>query len=77
VRRHIRKCFWLRWHDHRGRLRRLRQLGVRGRDLGAAASSRGAWVMAKEPALQNALSKSVLRSYGFLFPSDLAAQPSR
>src|SRR5579863_3488667 len=35
VRRHIRKCFWLRWHDSRGRLRRLRQLGITGsRDLG-------------------------------------------
>ncbi len=28
VRRHIRKCFWLRWHDTRGRLRKLRQLGI-------------------------------------------------
>jgi hypothetical protein len=30
VRRHIRKCFWLRWRDRRGRLRRLRQLGISG-----------------------------------------------
>jgi len=73
TRRHIRKCFWLRWHDRRGRLRRLRGLGIRGRDLGVAGSSRGAWAVAKEPVIQNALSKSVLRRYGFLFPSDLAA----
>jgi len=77
VRRHIRKCFWLRWHNRTGRLRRLRQLGIRGRDLGVAGSSRGAWAVAKAPVLQNALSKAVLRRYGFLFPSDLAAQPSR
>ncbi len=32
IRRHIRKCFWLRWHQLAGRLRRLRQLGVRGAD---------------------------------------------
>ena len=73
ARRHIRKCFWLRWHDRRGRLRKLRQLGITGGDLGVAGSSRGAWAVAKEPVLQNALSKSVLRRYGFRFPSDLAA----
>ncbi len=73
TRRHIRKCFWLRWHDRRGRLRRLRWLGIAGRELGVAGSSRGAWAVAKEPVLQRALSKSVLRRYGFLFPSDLAA----
>ena len=27
VRRHIRKCFWLRWHSGRGRCRALRRLG--------------------------------------------------
>jgi len=31
VRRHIRKCFWLRWHDRRGRERRLRRLGLKAR----------------------------------------------
>ena len=45
VRRHIRKCFWLRWHDRRGRLRNLRQLGIQGSALGAASSRRGAWAM--------------------------------
>ncbi|HWR49852.1 MAG TPA: group II intron reverse transcriptase/maturase [Bryobacteraceae bacterium] len=72
TRRHIRKCFWLRWHDRRGRLRRLRSLGIAGRELGIAGSSRGAWAVAKGPVLQRALSKSVLRRHGFLFPSDLA-----
>jgi RNA-directed DNA polymerase len=73
VRRHIRKCFWLRWHDPRGRLRRLRQLGITGkRDSGIAYSSRGAWAVSKQPVLNTALSKAVLRRYGFLFTDDLA-----
>jgi len=31
IRRHIRKCFWLRWHAPEGRERRRRSLGLRGR----------------------------------------------
>jgi group II intron reverse transcriptase/maturase len=73
IRRHIRKCFWLRWHDAKGRLRRLRQLGITsGRDLGVAYSSRGAWAVSRQPVLNTALSKAVLRRFGFLFPLDLA-----
>ena len=74
VRRHIRKCFWLRWHDQRGRLRRLRRLGIQGSALGVAASSRGAWRVAAQPEMHKALSKSVLMRYGFLLPSDLAGK---
>jgi group II intron reverse transcriptase/maturase len=73
VRRHIRKCFWLRWHSRAGRERRLRMLGVRGQALGVATSCRGAWGVAKQPELHRALSNAVLRRYGFLFPSALAA----
>ena len=73
VRRHIRKCFWLRWHGTRGRLRNLRRLGLRGRSLGVATNSRGAWRIAAQPELQQALNNSVLSRHGFLFPSDLAA----
>jgi RNA-directed DNA polymerase len=74
VRRHIRKCFWLRWHDTAGRLRRLRHLGLRGKALGVATSSRGAWGIAKQPELHQALGNAVLRRYGFLLPSDLAVK---
>ena len=77
IRRHIRKCFWLRWHGRRGRLRRLRLLGIKGRDLDAAGSKRGAWAAAKGPVMQNALRNAVLRQFGFLFPSDLAATVGR
>jgi RNA-directed DNA polymerase len=73
VRRHIRKCFWLRWHSRRGRERALRTLGLTGRYLLTAASSRGAWRVAATPTVQKALSKRALRRWGFLMPSDLAA----
>lgn len=72
IRRHIRKCFWLRWHHWRGRLRKLRSLGLRGRLLKVAHSSRGAWRLATSPSLHTALSKAVLRRHGFVMPSDLA-----
>jgi len=73
IRRHMRKCFWLRWHDWRGRLRHLRALGLRGRMLKAAHSSRGAWHLARTGSLQTALSNLRLRKHGFLVPSNLAA----
>jgi len=73
VRRHIRKCFWLRWHGRQGRLRNLRRLGLTGTALGVATSRRGAWRVAAQPELHQALSNSVLRRYGFLLPSNLAA----
>ena len=73
VRRHIRKCFWLRWHSTRGRLRQLRRLGLNGPALGVATSGRGAWRVAAQPEMHKALSNAVLRRAGFVFPSDLAA----
>ena len=74
IRRHIRKCFWLRWHNAKGRVNALRRLGLRGRELDPARSSRGAWRMARTPTMHKALSNAVLRQHGFLMPSDLAAQ---
>jgi RNA-directed DNA polymerase len=41
IRRHIRKCFWLRWHDVRGRLKALCRLGLRGRLLKVATVPAG------------------------------------
>jgi RNA-directed DNA polymerase len=73
IRRHIRACFWQRWDNWRGRLRKLRALGLSGRQLKVAHSSKGAWPIAASPSLQTALSKAVLRRYGFWMPSDLAA----
>ena len=72
IRRHIRACFWMRWHEPKGRERRLRSLGLRGRMLGVAQSYRGAWHLARTGSLQTALSNEKLRRHGFLMPSDLA-----
>jgi group II intron reverse transcriptase/maturase len=72
IRRHIRKCFWLRWHSAEGRERHLRALGLCGPMLKPARSSKGAWGLARGPILQTALNKATLRRYGFLMPSDLA-----
>jgi RNA-directed DNA polymerase len=72
IRRHIRKCFWLRWHGPDGRERQLRALGLGGPQLKVAHSSRGAWHLARTGSLQTALSNATLRRYGFLMPSDLA-----
>jgi RNA-directed DNA polymerase len=73
IRRHIRKCFWLRWHSGPGRRRVLRRLGMTGWRLGIAFSRRGAWRMARHPVMHEALSNKCLRQFGFLMPSDLVA----
>jgi group II intron reverse transcriptase/maturase len=74
IRRHIRKLFWLRWHNKKGRERKLRGLGVKGQLLKVASSVRGAWRIAAAQAMQSALTNAVLRATGFLMPSDLAAK---
>jgi len=74
IRRHIRKCFWQRWHNAAGRENALRRLGLRGRQLKAAHSSRGAWRLARNGSVQTALSNAVLRRHSFLLPSDLAVE---
>jgi retron-type reverse transcriptase len=73
IRRHMRKYFWWRWHDKKGRERKLRGLGVKGRLLQVASSVRGAWRVAAAQAMQIALNNTVLRTTGFFMPSDLAA----
>jgi len=74
IRRHIRCCFWQRWHDSRGRLRHLSELGIRGRLLQAARSAKGAWVMAMNGVMHKALNNQTLRRHGFVMPSDLAVK---
>ncbi len=73
IRRHIRKCFWLRWHGWKGRYRALKRLGLTPRQCQVAHSSKGAWTIAASPSLQTAFSNRILRHYGFLMPSDFAA----
>ena len=73
IRRHRRKCFWLRWHGVRGRQRALRRLGVGERLLELVPTRRRAWFMARNALLHTGLSKATLKRYGFVVPSDLAA----
>jgi group II intron reverse transcriptase/maturase len=74
IRRHIRKFFWLRWHNAAGRKRALRSLGIKGQLLKNANSSKGAWRLAAVGAVHKALSNAYLKRSGFILPSDLAAQ---
>ena len=71
IRRHIRKCFWIRWKTPKGRLNALRRLGVKGRPLGLAYTGFGAWAMAKHPVLQQAMKNNTLNKYGFIVPWEL------
>jgi len=72
TRRHIRKCFWLRWHNKKGRLNALRRLGARGERLKTASITNGAWHVARSYTLHKVLGNAVLRRYGLFAPSELA-----
>ena len=73
IRRHIRKCFWLRWRTPLGRINALRRLGVSGRALGLGYCRRGAWAMATHARVQQALNNHTLTRYGFILPWSFAA----
>lgn len=72
IRRHMRKCFWQRWHNRAGRRNALTRLGVRGRGLGVAGSRRGAWRMARHVVVHQALKTRTLNRYGLGLPWELA-----
>lgn len=71
IRRHMRKCFWLRWHNRAGRYNALRRLGVRGRGLNVAGCRRGAWPMATHVVVNQALKTATLNRFGFTLPWEL------
>ena len=68
IRRHMRKCFWLRWSTPKGRLNALRRLGVGHRARGIAYSGLGAWRIARLWQMNQALSNKRLHQYGFILP---------
>jgi RNA-directed DNA polymerase len=74
IRRHMRKCFWIRWKTPRGRINALKRLGVRGRALGLGYTGRGAWPTARTPALQQALNNRTLAKHGFTLPWEVATK---
>jgi RNA-directed DNA polymerase len=71
IRRHIRKCFWQRWHSSPGRERMLRRLGVPEHRVPLGRSSRGAWAMAANGVMNMALNNRLLKRTQFKLPSDL------
>jgi len=72
IRRHMRKWFWQRWHNWKGRVKAFAKLGVRERHKDLARSSAGAWRMAR--VLNVILRNRWLRDRGFWVPSDVIAQ---
>lgn len=72
IRRHIRKCFWIRWKCPRGRINALRRLGVKGRALGIGYTGLGAWRVATSRAMHQALSNKTLKHYGLIMPWESA-----
>jgi RNA-directed DNA polymerase len=72
IRRHMRKCFWQRWHNRAGRRNALQRLGVKGRALGVAGCRQGAWPMARHVVVNQALKTTTLNRYGFALPWALA-----
>ena len=73
TRRHMRKCFWLRWHRKAGRLKQLRKQQVPDWLIGRVDFYAGAWRVASHPAMHKALHNKRLVKYGLLTPYDLAA----
>ena len=59
----------------KGRANALRRLGVRGRGLGVAWCSHGAWPMARHVVVQHALKTARLERAGFGIPWALASRP--
>lgn len=72
IRRHMRKCFWLRWKTPKGRLNALRRLGVNPRARGLAYSGLGAWRIARLWHMNQALSNKRLHQHGFILPWNFA-----
>lgn len=73
TRRHIRKYFWQRWHNRKGRMARLLKLGVPNRRLKQVSFHDGAWKAAAHPVMHQALSNQYLRRCGLMTAQDLAS----
>jgi len=72
MRRHMRKYFWQRWHNRRGRENALRRLHAQPCHLRQASGSVGDWRVARSPMLQTVLNNARLRRWGLFVPSDFA-----
>lgn len=68
IRRHMRKCFWLRWSTPRGRINALKRLGLKGRSLGMGYTGLGAWRVARHWVMHQALANKTLERNGYILP---------
>lgn len=72
IRRHMRKWFWQRWHNWKGRRNALLKLKVSPRQMRIAHGDRGAWRVAL--ILGTILTNRWLKEHGFWVPSNLAKE---
>lgn len=70
IRRHMRKYFWQRWHNKRGRTNALQRLKAKPYHLRQTSVSVGAWRMARCPMLQTVLNNARLKRWKLWVPSD-------
>lgn len=73
TRRHMRKCFWQRWHNRKGRMKHLIRLGIQNHQLNRVSFYDGAWKSAAHPVMHQALSNHRLRQCGLITAQDLAS----
>lgn len=76
IRRHMRKCFWVRWKTPPGRINALKRLGAPRRSFGLGYTGSGAWAMARHWVLHQALDNATLNRHGFVVPWDFAEAPA-
>jgi len=74
VRRHMRKYFWQRWHNKRGRVNALNRLKALAWQVRKTDYSAGAWRAAKYPVMHHALNNQRLKRWGLWIPSDFATR---
>lgn len=70
IRRHMRKYFWQRWHNKRGRMNALKRLKAKPYHQHQTSVSVGDWRMARSPMLHAVLNNVRLKRWGLWLPSD-------
>ena len=74
TRRHMRKCFWIRWHGAKGRKRHLLALGITAKQVKRCNLHGASWPTARGPVMNAALKNQMLKEQGFLVPIDFAVR---
>lgn len=70
IRRHMRKYFWQRWHNKRGRMNALKRLKAKPYHQHQTSVSVGDWRMARSPTLHTVLNNARLERWGLWLPSN-------